>query len=388
MSLALVVTLAGVEIGLRLSIADKRGFKSSESVQESNELIIENIPGKSFVSSGLEYWVPITYNSFGARDKEYVIDKPAGVKRIAVMGDSFVEALQVKPEETFVKLLEQKLNQLNDGWQYEVMNFGVSGYGPDQEFLWWRKRAKQFSPDLTIVVLSHNDITDIKSNRLVRLESGRLRWREIVEPAQLKTWTKQALRQLFTIHFVGQKLSRFPGVKVNLIKLRNWLFSDQSLIAEREISQFDRQADAIPLEVQLFIEPSYTQEEEYWNLSQNLIKTWASEVEASGSELLLTVSTADPQFYEERRQKFLGAYASGDLYRAEALDNRVKTLAQDLKVGFVSLYPALAMAAKQGKKIHFIYDGHWTSLGHEIVAENLVLYWVTRYDPKTKINPN
>ena len=369
--LSLLLTLVGLEIGLRLNVADKRGFKPSESVQESRDLIVENVPGKSFVSSGREYAVAVTYNSLGMRDKEYATDKSRGVRRIAIMGDSFVEALQVKTEETFVKLLEQKLNQLNDGWQYEVMNFGVSGYGPDQEWLWWRKTARQFKPDLTIVMLSHNDLTDIKLNQLVSLTAGGLRWQQSNEPAAFKLLVKQALRQVFTIHWLGQKLQRLPGIKVQLIKLRNWIFSDQSLIAERELSQLDRRLKDIPLEVQLFIEPSYTQEEKYWDLTQTLIKTWAAEIEASGSELLLTVSTADPQFYALRRREFLGVYAPEDLYRTEALDERVKTLAQDLQVGWVGLYPALAEAAERGDKIHFTYDGHWTPRGHQIVAKTL-----------------
>src|SRR5690349_14815076 len=54
------------------------------------------VPGKHgrSVKPGL-YDVSVNVNSAGFRDREHTIDKPAGVCRIALLGDSFVEALQV-----------------------------------------------------------------------------------------------------------------------------------------------------------------------------------------------------------------------------------------------------------------------------------------------------
>jgi hypothetical protein len=73
----------------------------------------------------------ITTNSQGFRDREHSISKPAGVFRIAILGDSFAEAAQVDLEETFWAILETKLVAENCFPEaiIEVLNFGVSGYG-------------------------------------------------------------------------------------------------------------------------------------------------------------------------------------------------------------------------------------------------------------------
>src|SRR5882757_5111470 len=93
----------------------------------------------------------ITINSDGLRDVEHQIAKPENTFRIAVIGDSYAEALQVNLNETFWKILEEKLNGCGsafDGKKVEIVNFGVSGYGTAQEFLTLKGKVWKYSPDL------------------------------------------------------------------------------------------------------------------------------------------------------------------------------------------------------------------------------------------------
>jgi len=50
------------------------------------------------------------YNSHGFRDYERSYEKPQGVYRIVVLGDSYIEGLQVELEKTFTAQLEKMLN--------------------------------------------------------------------------------------------------------------------------------------------------------------------------------------------------------------------------------------------------------------------------------------
>src|SRR5262249_15133788 len=50
-------------------------------------------------TNGVEYWVTEKVNSLGFLDSEPVLPKPPGVFRVMVIGDSFVEALQVPIKE-------------------------------------------------------------------------------------------------------------------------------------------------------------------------------------------------------------------------------------------------------------------------------------------------
>lgn len=106
-----------------------------------------------------EFQTPVSINSEGFKDYEYPINKANNVYRIAVIGDSMVEALQVPLDKEFTKLLEQKLNQ--NSKKYEIMSFGVSGIGTIQEKRVLENHALKYSPDEVILVFTvGNDIRD------------------------------------------------------------------------------------------------------------------------------------------------------------------------------------------------------------------------------------
>src|SRR4029078_3437886 len=79
----------------------------------------------------------IRINTDGWRDRPHSKQKPAGTMRIAILGDSYAEALQVPQESKFWSVLERELNACKAFGDVgiEVINFGVSGYGTAQELL-------------------------------------------------------------------------------------------------------------------------------------------------------------------------------------------------------------------------------------------------------------
>lgn len=106
----------------------------------------------------------VRINSQGFRGPERSEVKDKNVFRIAVLGDSYVEAFQVQEEETFCALIEKRLEP-NCSKQVEVLNFGVSGYGTTKELLTLKYRALDYSPDLVILAfLSGNDLFDNKAD--------------------------------------------------------------------------------------------------------------------------------------------------------------------------------------------------------------------------------
>ncbi len=91
-------------------------------------------------------------NSYGARDKERSIK--AAAKRGLLLGDSFMEGYAVDEEKRLSNLLERRLG-------FEILNFGMTHFGPLQYQILYEKLARQFDHDLVIIgFLPNNDFID------------------------------------------------------------------------------------------------------------------------------------------------------------------------------------------------------------------------------------
>lgn len=109
-------------------------------------------------------------SSAGLRDVEHQLAKPAGVTRIAFIGDSKTQAMQVPIADTFVRLVENNLNaqsqqQAQPGQsvpkqKFETINFGMSSYGIVQYFVNYLTRVRPYAPDVTVVVYNIFDSTE------------------------------------------------------------------------------------------------------------------------------------------------------------------------------------------------------------------------------------
>jgi hypothetical protein len=107
----------------------------------------------------VEFHVRISTNNFGFRDRDWALAKPSGAIRIAVLGDSFVEALQVPAEQTAPRQLETRLRARFPTSSIETMNFGVSNYGVGQYLMMYEQHVRKFQPDYVVAVASYLNFT-------------------------------------------------------------------------------------------------------------------------------------------------------------------------------------------------------------------------------------
>jgi hypothetical protein len=101
-----------------------------------------------------EFSTELAINAQGVRDDRPIPSKAPGERRIVVLGDSMVLAVQVPLEQTFVRRLENRLNARTSGAgdaRWRVINGGVQGYGPVNEWLFFDKVAAAFEPDLVVL---------------------------------------------------------------------------------------------------------------------------------------------------------------------------------------------------------------------------------------------
>ena len=91
----------------------------------------------------------VSINRSGYHDRDWSPVPKAGTLRIAVLGDSFTEALQVPEAESWVRQLPAALAAVKPcpllgafPSGAETLNFGVGGYGTGQSWLTWSRDAR------------------------------------------------------------------------------------------------------------------------------------------------------------------------------------------------------------------------------------------------------
>jgi hypothetical protein len=97
------------------------------------------------------------FDANGMQDENLTVAKPANTYRVAVLGDSFVEGIQVHGKNRFTRLLNKAV-KLADGKQIQVVNFGTSGYSTAQEYVLLKKMVYQYSPDMVLLCYNSRDI--------------------------------------------------------------------------------------------------------------------------------------------------------------------------------------------------------------------------------------
>jgi lysophospholipase L1-like esterase len=114
---------------------------------------------------GRYYGVEIRTNSMGLRDREYALEKPAGKRRIVVIGDSFTLGWGVPFDSIFSKRLEALLNQNGD--RYEVINLGVGNYNTTMEVELFKWKGLPLRPDMAVLVYFINDVEPVPKRKPV-----------------------------------------------------------------------------------------------------------------------------------------------------------------------------------------------------------------------------
>src|SRR3984957_3032518 len=84
------------------------GIGQQEYLQADPVLGCRHIPNQ-LVTWRMEGYSSDRLSSAGLRDVEHNIAKPAGVKRVALLGDSSTEGMQVSLSNTYAKVLEKEL---------------------------------------------------------------------------------------------------------------------------------------------------------------------------------------------------------------------------------------------------------------------------------------
>ena len=165
-----LVRIAGIEPGIH--VIYRENFRLSENPLLKYDLQPLSPDGRSRI------------NAAGMRNDETSLEKPEGVYRIVIVGDSVAYGLTVDRQYAFPQQLEALLNgQALPGRRYEVLNLGVSGYNIEQIIERLRVLGIPHAPDLVIYAYSLNDPQDF-SLELQGLSAMQREAREELRPGR------------------------------------------------------------------------------------------------------------------------------------------------------------------------------------------------------------
>lgn len=166
----------------------------------------------------------IRINSLGLRDHEYNYEKPDGVFRILVLGDSSTFSYGNSMDDGFTKVLERSLNSKSlNSKKVEVINTGHPGYNTRDEYNYLKLYGLKYNPDIIVVATMTNDFTSDGLNLAIKdgvdSKPGSF-WLKI------PSWVKRTLRQS-RLYVALRWIQINNGLKITQHKVQK--ISDESL---------------------------------------------------------------------------------------------------------------------------------------------------------------
>ena len=308
-------------------------------------------------------------NSAGFRDREHALEKPPGVFRVAVLGDSFVEALQVPLEKTLFAVIERQLLQCDvlDGRTVEVLSFGVSGYGTAQELLALQHHAAAYDPD--VVVLAFFPGNDVRNNSQA-LEPQKTRPFYSLEDGKLVL--DDSFRQEADYLHAQKPLTRWKVALINSSRLLQWVNELRNRPrAAHKNGEEDEQPGVNDL---VYAPPRDETWREAWRITERLIAEINDQAAARDARFLLAVVSGDLQVDPDpaRREALAQRLQVEDLFYP---NRRLVELGESEGFPVVDLAPPLREYAEEhDEQLHGFANtppgaGHWNEAGHRLAGE-------------------
>ena len=96
-------------------------------------------------------------NRFGRVGDTYGKEKKSGKIRIALLGDSYVQGIDVLPRNHFRSVMEKELN--NEEQKYEVLCFGRGNFALPMSYYYYSNHASHFNLDYVLYFLEFRDFS-------------------------------------------------------------------------------------------------------------------------------------------------------------------------------------------------------------------------------------
>jgi hypothetical protein len=307
----------------------------------------------------------VRINRDGFRGPDYAKVKPPGVIRVAVIGDSYAEAIQVAEDKTFTAVSGRELADCPSlkGKRIEAMNFGVDGYGTAQELITLQRKVWSYSPDIVILAIFLGN--DVRNNSVV-LEGNQCR----------PFWMYDGDRMQLTGPFIDSPsfklwcMARFDYRDLRLLDLftNSWEIVKGGHGGPTADHPVER-----AINYSIYTPPTSQSWRDAWRITEGLIAAMRDECVHHGAMFLALTEDTGIQVWPLRttRDKFQKRLGVSDLFYP---DRRIAELGQ--RDGFEVL--TLAQPLQRYAEEHHVFlhgfktgpkgFGHWNETGHAVAG--------------------
>ncbi len=366
--IGIMISLIIGEFILRLIPTKYNMWKSRVNYTRDDSNLNKFTPNQKFVWNKACFQIsPIHINSFGFRDIEWNFN---GDIKIGILGDSFMEALQVS-EDAHTSAILRRLFRINSSKSIEVFNAGVSGRGTIMELLHYKRYFKPLN--MQIVILFFLTGNDLRDNHC---ELSRIVDHYIQKPcAYLQDGALNIDTDILKLNDKFKEDSENSSskltLKVEFLKKRILLYQ----VYKDLVSSFTTVLDnnKLPLDWYVYTPPVTTEWQEAWEITEQSLVMLKREIENDGGKFIVVTipehARMTRMINEEERKK---GFSEFDVFYPV---KRLKEFARTNNILFLELEPYFFEYRDkfnlEEPYFSFSCDGHWNPLGH-FIASNLV----------------
>lgn len=310
-----------------------------------------NRPNLSFDHHTNEFRARYYTNSAGFRVArpgiEYSVAKPADTYRVMLLGPSFAYGWGVEYDKSFAAQLPRFLAERGfaKGRRIELINAGVPAMYAAPQRIWYEKIGKKYQPDLVIqFVYGSMAVSSSTAPRFVVDGNGHLTEMALTVPQR---W-RERLKQLASV-FYGWRVWTELDARLNARTTEG----DAPVIgAGRELHQASR------------FDPGGSEERDAIRFYELLAQT----VRGSGAQLEIVYFPLSYGVHprDESRWRHLGLK---DVQAQKAYDAAFMSYLNERGIPGTDISHALRLAAaKDGQRLYYWLDIHWTPEGNAAAA--------------------
>jgi hypothetical protein len=348
-------------------------------------------------TNDLDFWVEEKTNADGFLDRDHRTTSVDGHCRVALIGDSFVEAAQVRNDEKVQALLPGFASRRGFDRPIEASAYGFSGTGQLNQLPFYERYAKSVRPHLVVLVFVSNDFAN-NSSLLEGVRNGfhpehfpRMSARFEGEPKRISLVQPDSGWQRHLIPVDGESSARecrpCAGHRALLARsvFYRWIVAKLRLLAPGLIAPLEPvgvtelwrarvewlaahgpfahafggwrgSPDIDEMFFEESLPPAFAQA---LDLTEFAFAEFKRRVERDGASLVVLVSSS--------------VHRPG-LRNPDRYAQRFSAIASKLNLRVLDQFEWLQRQGEPLSSIRFPHDGHWNQRGHEVAAEMIAEY--------------